>query len=140
MPNDDFRPAVEQKGLFVYLNINKQSTDIHAGSWNTYIRSPERGLQDLPVRAIGSMRIFSTTGQRLSNCSFCHVHLYKLFFYLLLSLTKAKRTRKLLRKNKPFLTSISIYLVSAAACASWPHQYDDFSQAEDHHHISQPYI
>ena len=45
-------------------------------------------------------------------------HIQKPFFYLLPSLTKAKR--KLLRQNKPSLTSVSIYLVSAAASARSP--------------------
>ena len=64
------------------------------------------------------MHIFSTSGQYLSNFSFCHIHIQKPFFYLLPSLTKAKR--KLLRQNKPSLTSVSIYLVSAAASARSP--------------------
>ena len=74
------------------------------------------GIWDL--RAIGAMRVFSNSGQYLSNFSFCHVHIQKPSFYLLPSLTKSKP--KLLRQNKPFLTSVSIYLVSAAARARSP--------------------
>ena len=55
---------------------------------------------------------FSASGQYLSNFSFCHIHIQKPFFYLLLSLTKAKY--KLLRQSKPSLTSVSIYLVTSA--------------------------
>ena len=74
------------------------------------------GIWDL--RAISAMRVFSTWGQYLSIFSFCYVRIQKPFFYLLPSLTKAKR--KLLRQNKPFLTSVSVYLVSAAARARSP--------------------
>lgn len=57
-------------------------------------------------------------GQYLSNSSFCHLYIQKPFFYLLPSATTVKH--KLLRQNKQFLTSISIYLVSTAASARSP--------------------
>ena len=68
--------------------------------------------------AISAMHVFSTWDQYLSIFSFCHVRIKKSFFYLLPSLTKAKR--KLLSQNKPFLASVLIYLVSTAARARNP--------------------
>ena len=63
------------------------------------------------------MHFFSTSGKNLTNFSLRHVHIQKPFFYLLPSVTKAKR--ELLWRNKPLL-SISIYQVSAAAGAQNP--------------------
>ena len=69
-------------------------------------------------RAIHAMCIFSTSGQYLPNFSFCHFHIQKPFFNLLPLVTKAKY--KSLRRNKPFLTSVLIYLVRPAASAQSP--------------------
>ena len=63
--------------------------------------------------AIGAMCVFSYLGPYVWNFSFSYPGTYP--FTCLPSLMKAKR--KLLRWNQQFLTSVSIYLVSTAACA-----------------------
>ena len=66
------------------------------------------------LHAIGTMSVFSYIGPYLSNFSFViHVFISRnLSCYLF---TKAKCN--LLRRNQPFLTSVSIYVVSADASA-----------------------
>ena len=98
------------------LNYHNHETTRVWSLCNTWLATRRPGIWN--SHAIGAMHVFNTSGQYLSICSFCHVHIQKPFSYLLLSVTKAER--ELLRRNKPFLMSILIYLVSAAAGAQSP--------------------
>ena len=118
--------------IHIYISLIRPHFDNACPVWSPYLAKDIQALERVQaftckmwpsmwkpniwdLHAISAKRVFSTWGQYLSNFSFCHVHIHK---PLLPSLTKAKC--KLLRQNKPFLTSVSMYLVSAAAHARSP--------------------